>query len=239
MPRHGFARRRRFEVVHAEEREALFRLHADSETLRIYPFQFELDLAFRLEGDAFTMRAAVRNTDDAPMPASLGFHPAFRWPLPVADNAAPRGAHFIEFAQEEPAPVRRLDAQGLLTSAHHPTPVRGRRLALDDSLFIDDVLIFDQLRSRQLHYGADRRETGQQATGRHAATCPRLAVDFEGATHLGVWTKPGAGFLCIEPWSGIADPVGFAGELDTKPGIFIVPRGASQSLQMRLRLDSE
>ena len=220
LPRHGLARTRRFDVLRAREDEVVFRLRADTDTLRVYPFRFEVDMAYRLEGDAFLMEAIVRNAGDEPMPASIGFHPAFRWPL----FPAARGAHRIDFEHDEPAPIRRLDSSGLLTDARHPTPVRGRRLALDDSLFRDDVVIFDQLRSRQLRYGAET------ADAKHD-----LIIDFTGATHLGLWTKPGAGFLCIEPWRGVADPVGFSGEFDTKPGVFMVPAGDTQSLQMRLR----
>lgn len=219
LPRHGLARTRRFEVIREEERDLLFRLSSTPETLQLYPFEFELDVAYRLEGSAFEIEATARNVGDGPMPASLGFHPAFRWPLPFGGE---RDAHTIEFTFDEPAPVRRLDAQGLLSPQDHPSPVRGRSLPLDDSLFEPDVLIFDRLRSRQLLFGVPGT--------------PRLGVSFAGASHLGLWTKPGAGFLCIEPWRGIADPAGFTGELDAKPGVFIVPPGGSQSLAMRLDL---
>lgn len=229
LPRHGLARTRRFEVLREADHEAVFRLRADAETWKVYPFHFELDVAFRLlsaasdPGLTLEVEATARNTGDEPMPASLGFHPAFRWPLQEA--AAPRGAHYIEFAREEPAPIRRLDAQGLLTATLHSTPVHGRRLALDDSLFADDVVIFDQLHSRQLRYGA--------------ASATQLTMSFPDATHLGLWTRPGAGFLCIEPWRGVADPAGFEGEFSQKPGIFIVPPGEASSLQMRLQLESD
>jgi len=222
LPRHGLARTRRFEVVRDEPHEAVFRLCADAETLKVYPFRFELDVAFRFEGAALEIEASVRNNGDEPMPASLGFHPAFRWPLPYG---AARGAHCIEFPFDEPAPIRRLDANGLLIDAGYPSPVRQRRLALDDSLFNDDVVIFDRLVSRQLRYGAD--------------SGPKLGVSFAGATHLGLWTRPGAGFICIEPWRGVADPVGFDGDFTAKPGLFTVPPGAKRSLEMRLDLDAD
>jgi galactose mutarotase-like enzyme len=219
LPRHGLARTRRFEVIREEERDLLFRLSSTPDTLQLYPFQFELDVAYRLEGAAFEIEATARNVGNEPMPASLGFHPAFRWPLPFGGA---RSAHAIQFTFDEPAPVRRLDAQGLLSPQSHPSPVRGRSLPLDDSLFEQDVLVFDRLQSRQLLFGVPGS--------------PRLAVSFAGATHLGLWTKPGADFLCIEPWRGVADPSGFTGELDAKPGVFIVPPGGSQSLAMRLDL---
>lgn len=220
LPRHGFARNRRFSLVaHAPER-ALFRLGADEQTRKVYPFDFELDMEFALEDAVLAVVATVRNSGTAPLPASLGLHPALRWPLPGAGD---REAHFIEFEREEPAAVRRLDAAGLLRRDALPTPVRGRRLALSDALFAEDVLIFDALTSRSLTYG----------TG----TGPCIRMDFPDATHLGLWTKPGAGFLCIEPWRGVADPAGFAGELDARPGSFLVPPGGSESLTMRIAYD--
>ena len=72
-----------------------------------YPFGFELDVAFHLAGCRLTIMASVRNTGEFPLPASLGFHPALRWPLPYG---AARADHYLEFEQDEPAPIRRLDA---------------------------------------------------------------------------------------------------------------------------------
>lgn len=219
MPRHGFARRRPFLPIHQDDTEVLLRQAADPQTLQVYPFAFELDVRFLLEGNVLVTTATVRNKGTGDMPASLGFHPAFRWPLP---QGGPREAHVVEFETEEPAPIRRLDSRGLLVAQRHATPVQGRRLALQDALFEEDVVIFDALRSRRLDYGG--------------GTGPRLRISFPGATHLGLWSKPGAGFVCIEPWRGVADPADFAGTLGDKPGIFTVAAGAEQSLQMRIEV---
>lgn len=219
MPRHGIARTRRFELIRSEERELLFRLFSDAQTLQQYPFRFELDVSYRLERQAFVIEATVNNRGAEPMPASLGFHPAFRWPLP---GGAPRASHDIQFAFPEAAPVRRLDEHGLVKPAAYDSPVAGRRLALDDALFAQDVLIFDRLISRQLSYGSPG--------------APRLAISFAAATHLGLWSKPGAPFVCIEPWRGVADPAGFDAEFELKPGLFRVPPGESRSLAMQVEL---
>ncbi len=217
LSRHGFARGQRFELIRQTSSEALFRLNDTVATRAVYPFGFELDVEFRLVGSTLTVEASVRNTSDKPMPASLGFHPAFRWPLP---NGAAREAHFLEFEYAEEAAVRRLDAAGLLTPELHPTPVQDRRLPLTDALFVDDVIIFDELHSDSLTYGAERG--------------PRLRIGFPGARYLGLWTKPGAGFICIEPWRGFADPVGFEGKFDEKPGMLQVAPGLAQSLTMTI-----
>jgi galactose mutarotase-like enzyme len=215
LPRHGFARDRKFDLVRSDAHAALLRLVDDGATHTRYPFSFELDVQFSLHGNQLTTTASVCNTGEFALPASLGLHPALRWPL---QQGVARADHYLEFAQDESAPIRRLNADGLLTPALHPTPVRGRRLQLDDSLFVDDVVIFDQLTSRSVTYGA--------------GTGPRITVEFPDATYLGLWTKPGAGFICIEPWRGVADPVGYSGELGAKPGIFMVQPGSSERLTM-------
>ena len=229
LPRHGLARTRRFEIIRNEERELLFRLFSDAETLKSYPFRFELDVSYRLEGRAFVMEATVHNRGGEPMPASLGFHPAFRWPLPYGGT---RAAHDIQFAFAETAPIRRLDDQGLVQPTTQASPVRDRQLQLDDALFAQDVVIFDRLVSRQLSYGASGTDKGAAA----GSTAPRLLISFAAATHLGLWSKPGAPFVCIEPWRGIADPAGFDEEFERKPGLFRVPPGDSRSLAMQIEI---
>jgi galactose mutarotase-like enzyme len=219
LSRHGFARGKLFEVVTAGASSATFRLKADEATLQVYPFQFELDVHFAVTGTTLSVTTSVRNTGSANMPASVGYHPAFRWPLPFG---RPRAGHFIEFASDEPAPIRRLDSKGLLTSERYPTPVSNRRLVLEDALFQNDVVIFDKFRSRSVTYGA--------------ADGPRIRVSYPDATYLGVWTKPGANFICIEPWRGIADVEGFSGDFTAKEGVFSVAPGEAQSIEMAIAL---
>ena len=219
LSRHGFARGLRFEVVHADAHRVRLRLEAGPATLEHYPFQFQLEADYAMEGATLTVTAAVRNAGAVPMPASFGYHPAFRWPLPYG---AERSAHHVEFELEEPAPMRRLSQDGLLIAQQSPTPIVQRRLALDDALFSDDVIIFDQVRSRAVSYGA--------------AAGPRIGVRFPDSPYLGLWTKPGAGFICTEPWNGIADPQGFSDDFTAKPGVFMVAPGAQKSLRMSISL---
>ena len=219
LPRHGFARVKRFDVVDTSRGAATFRLRADESTLAMYPFRFELDVCFALDGATLSVTTSVRNLGDDDMPASIGYHPGLRWPLPYGRA---RSSHFIEFAMDEPDPVRRLNATGLLTQERHPTPVSHRYLKLEDALFHDDVIIFDQIRSRDVTYGADDG--------------PRIRLSYPDARYLGIWTKPGAPFVCIEPWHGVADPEGFTGDFRTKSGVFAVAAGAVMSTQMRMTL---
>jgi galactose mutarotase-like enzyme len=219
LTRHGFARDRRFTVVSHSGSEALFRLSADAETRRVFPFDFELDVAFTLAGNRLAVQASVHNTGTSSFPASLGFHPGFMWPLREGDS---RDAHYLDFETAEPAPVRRLNAAGLLTNEQQPTPVIDRRLDLADALFAEDVVIFDRLASRRVVYGATNG--------------PKIVVDFPDATHLGLWTKPAARFICIEPWRGVADPFDFKDELGAKPGVFHTAPGGRELLTMHITI---
>jgi galactose mutarotase-like enzyme len=219
LPRHGFARGKQFTLVQATPRSVLFRLCEDAATLAVYPFAFELDVAFSLMEATLSVTASVRNTGSEDLPASLGFHPGLRWPLPYGQE---RGAHWLEFPLAEGAPVRRITSAGLLSAVAHATPVTNRRLELDDALFRDDVLIFDRLQSRSLIYG-----------GAHG---PQLEIAFPDATYVGVWSKPGAPFVCIEPWQGVADPEGFEGDIWRKPGILRVEPDGFRVLRMTIGL---
>jgi galactose mutarotase-like enzyme len=219
LSRHGFARGKPFEVVATTASSATLRLRADDSTLAVYPFQFELEVSYVLASSTLSVTASVRNVGSELLPASLGFHPGLRWPLPYG---APRAAHFIEFEADEPAPVRRINSDGLVTPDAVPTPVVNRRLMLTDELFREDVLILDTLNSRSLRYGAPNG--------------PQIEVRFPDARYLGLWTKPGAPFICIEPWQGITDPAGFTDDFTRKPGVFTVAPGDSHSLNMGITL---
>src|SRR5690348_4374973 len=99
LSRHGFARDRLFSLISAGPANAQLRLDWDAETFAVYPFRFRLDMHFQLSGVSLRISASLRNLEDREtLPASFGFHPAFRWPLPYGET---RSGHFLEFEKEE------------------------------------------------------------------------------------------------------------------------------------------
>ena len=214
LPKHGFARTSAFALTERDEARALFRLVDSEGTLAGYPFRFVLEMEFALAGATLSMVATVRNPGAGPLPFSFGFHPAFAWPLP---GGAAKADHAIVFERDEPEAIRRIDDDGLVARSE-PTPVVARKLALHPALFEDDALIWDQLASRRVVYGASGGLS--------------LAIAFPDTQMLGVWQKPGARYICIEPWAGIADPAGFAGEFRDKPGVMQLEPGGSRSFRM-------
>jgi len=219
MKQHGFARISLFEIVDASLEFCRLRLKASDATREQFPFDFRLDMTYRLDGGRLVLLASVLNPENRPLPVSFGFHPALRWPLPYGGE---RNAHEIRFETAEPASLHRL-SDGLIGDASRPTPVQGDRLPLRDDLFEDGALVWSTLASRTVRYGVPGRRS--------------ITVSFPGMPHLGLWTKPGAGYVCIEPWQGYADPVGFEGEFKDKPGIVVIPPGESRDFTTGIALD--
>jgi len=220
LPKHGFARTSRFDLAAKGPDFARFGLMDSAETLAVYPFPFVLVIEFRIEGDTLHMKAMVANRGEAPLWFSFGFHPAFAWPLP---GGAAKLDHRVVFAEEEAEPIRRIDGpSGLLLAERFDTPVAGRELAPDAALFEADALIWDRLASRSATFGA---EGGG-----------RLEIAFPDTPMLGVWQKPGADFLCIEPWQGIGDPIDWDGDFRFKPGVVELEAGASRTFRMDVRV---
>ncbi len=210
MPKHGFTRDSAFTWSERTATTCTLELRDDSTTRAAYPFPFRLTVTYRLIASGLRMEVALHNPGEAPLPASLGLHPAFRWPLVPGIS---KTAHRLVFEAEESPSVWRLDAAGLLKPDPHPTPIQGRELSLRENLFVEDALIFLEPRSRGLRFEAEEG--------------PSLSLAWEGFPHLGVWAKPrpGPAFLCIEPWEGYPSPADWDGEFRDKPGSFLVAPG--------------
>ena len=215
MTRHGFARRRRFKWVEQGSDHCSLELGSDAETLAVYPVPFRLVLTYRIHDGALRVEYALSNPGAQILPASLGAHPAFRWPL----GGGVQTDYRIEFPTLEPAPICRLTS-GLLDPAPRPTPVDGTTLQLDPALFEQDAIMMLEPRSRSLLY------LGPDAG---------LEFAWDGFPHLGLWQKPGGAFICIEPWHGYASPVGWDGEFADKPGLILVPPGKTRTFSWTVR----
>ena len=223
LTQHGFARDRRFAWLTRTATSCRLVLHDDGQTRAVFPFSFRFEVSYVLDDDALEQSFTIVNTGREVLPASAGAHPGFAWPLAPG---APKDAHLLEFAQPEPAPVRRLSG-GLLDPEPRPTPIRDRTLALQPGLFAEDALILDHPASRSVRFTAPAAEA--------------IEVSWDGFTALGLWSRATGpdscgDFLCIEPWHGTHSPADFDGEFTEKPGLILIPPGEKRVLTMRIRL---
>ena len=217
MTQHGFARDSQFQWIERGPNSCQLVLTDDAETRARYPFAFRLTVTYSLRNGALDVSFEITNPGKEMLPASLGGHPAFNWPLLPG---LAKESYRLTFAQDEPEPIRRLKG-GLLRAKPEPTPIKGRALALSEKLFDDDAIILDAPASRAVQYAAERG--------------PSLEISWNGFRELGIWSKPGGTpFLCIEPWHGFASPVDFDGEFKDKPGLMHIKPGETRMLGYRI-----
>lgn len=209
MAQHGFARRREFALESASATACRYRLDASDETRAVYPFDFRLSVEHSLDGPALTIAATVENDGDSPMPFGLGFHPAFLWPLPGSEGRPHRIT--LDNGAE---PLRQPLENGLLSQVREPSSFEKGRLLLAPDLFERDALVFPEGAGNGLTYAA---EGG-----------PALRFRFENLPNLALWTKPGAPFLCVEPWHGTAAEYGGSRELKDRPFTSTLAAGESR-----------
>ncbi|RWA76873.1 MAG: aldose 1-epimerase family protein [Mesorhizobium sp.] len=222
MTQHGFARDKRFAWAEQGPSSCTLVLTDDAETRGHYPFAFRLAISYSLAPRQLGATFEVANTGDEVLPASIGAHPAFNWPLLPE---LPKEAYRLTFAENDPAPIRRLK-DGLLLPTPLPTPIEGKTLALSERLFDKDAVILDRPASSSVRCAAERG--------------PAIEMSWQGFNELGIWSKlGGAPFLCIEPWHGIASPVDFDGEFADKPGVMLIEPGAKRTLTYRIAVSRE
>ena len=215
LTQHGFARDLDFEWLERRGNGCRQRLASSPLTRDRYPFDFIFEIEHTIADAGLNIGYRVMNPSSEDIFASVGAHPAFCWPL--ADGVHKTG-HRIVFEKDEPAPIRRLH-NGLIATQPEPSPVEARTLLLDESLFVRDAMIFDRLESTSLVYTAEGLS---------------LQISWSGFEQLGLWMKPGADFICIEPWCGMASPENFDGPFTQKPGLFSLKPGEERFFSMRI-----
>ncbi|MCI9243786.1 MAG: aldose 1-epimerase family protein [Lawsonibacter sp.] len=221
MGRHGFARGMEFAPVEQGEDFVALELRETEETLACYPFPFSLRVTHRLLEDGFSTTFSVQNTGGSPMPFCIGGHTAIR---------IPEGERFEDFHllfdQAETADSHLLSPQGIILHDGRKTMLDGTgTLALDYQDFAQmDTLIFSMLRSGNV--SLVHRETGRG-----------VRLDFHEFPMVAFWTKPGAPFLCMEPWLGCAAWDNESGRFEDKLFCAILQPGEVKELAYTFYLE--
>ena len=212
MGRHGFARGSEFAPVEQGEDFVTLELRESGETLARYPFPFSLKITHRMLEDGFSTALTVKNTGAAPMPFCVGAHTAIRCPLQPGERFED---YELLFDEPERADSHLLSPQGIILHDGRKPMLDGSRMALDYRTFEEmDTVIFSMLRSGKV--SLLHRETGQ--------------LDFHEFPMVAFWTKPGAPYLCMEPWQGCAAWDNESGKFEDKPFCVTLEPGREKSL---------
>lgn len=210
LPGHGFASRMDFETVKDDGSELLFRLADSEQTRRNYPFSFELLAGFRLDGGTVSVTYTVNNTGDGEMYFSVGAHEGYRCPMAPGEQFTDYRLIFEKRETQQAAAT----VGPLLGLSRYPFLEDTDTVRLRYSYFVPDAVVLLGQQSHKLTLKSD-------ISGRGVEVC------FPDFPMLGIWTKPGAPFLCIEPWCGVCDPVDSDGDITKKFGINRLEPGGS------------
>nr|WP_199000479.1 aldose 1-epimerase family protein [Flavobacterium sp. ASV13] len=200
LSRHGFARDMEFQLIDRTENSAIFSLNSTPETLKKYPFDFELQLIYTLKETSLNIEYKVINKDNSKMPFSIGAHPAIALPENFENYA-------FQFEKEEILKYYLLE-NDLISNQTKILETKNNLVPLHYQLFENDALIFKTLKSNSLTILEN--------------SIPYVKVDFEDFPSLGIWTKDQAPFVCIEPWLGYSDTSENSGDLFKKEGILVL-----------------
>ena len=208
MGQHGFARDSEFAIQPAQGSDVERYVLADGPREN-YPYKFELSVRYRTEGQRFYAEWEVLNIDSKDIHFQIGAHPALLLPdYNSADEihgyiqcfdgngkvvAQPKLSHGLNggFLTELDAPVPMPVENGLL-------PITGETFSIDTFMLehcqVKSVMLLDKEKKPYLSVGSDQTEA------------------------YGIWApyKPGCPFVCLEPWCGITDLVGFSGDLSER-----------------------
>lgn len=203
LEKHGFARRLEWKFLGSEGSSMAFRLTENDDTLTMYPYSFEVIVRYSLQGKTLRVNHEVINKNDGTMYFSLGAHPAFN--CEIGDK--------ITFNVEEKFLTEKID---LVRSLRLPEKVAveqdGATITITNDIFNEDALILSNFKSEYLTIHSDNNQR-------------KIKFTLGGAPYLGIWAKPGAPYVCIEPWYGVNDSTEKKADFSQKDAINALGKG--------------
>lgn len=212
--KHGFCRERHFDVVVEEPQRLVFRTEDDEGTRTGYPFAFQLEVEYALDGTTLTKTHRVTNRGAAQMPFELGGHEAYA----LLDDGWK-----LQFDGIESIPAYAMDASGALDLPMWDLPLPGGVLRQTPEQLDIDTFVMQEVPS-----GSVTLHQGENA---------QVTVELGDFSYLGVWTMAGVDkvrYLCVEPWSALPDGHFMSRELSQKPGVRLVEPKETVTLSYRM-----
>jgi galactose mutarotase-like enzyme len=207
---HGFARDLPFELTEIYADLLVFKLESSELTKSQFPYDFCLFVEYQIIENSLIITYKIHNTDSKPIYYTIGAHPGFALPVHKLNE------YVIEFEQKEEL-RRHLLSDGLFNGDTEIIGLDTNSIPLSTSLFDKDAIVFKHLKSSWVKL-------------KHLHSNYEVKMSIAGWPYLGIWTKAGCEeFICLEPWQGLADTVGFTGDVSEKEGMRKLDFGAIES----------
>lgn len=207
IPQHGFARDMEFEPVTKLDNFHSYVLKSNKYTLARYPFDFELYNTYRQEENKLIFMYKIINIGNNNMPFGLGAHPAFK----IDPDDLKRGNYYLEFQDEEENAHFLYLIDGLIGTEYAKNILENNKIIrLDEHTFDNDALIIKGIQNKNVSLKNKRTKKTV------------LNFDYTGWPYIGIWSKSGAPFICLEPWLSTADRVNGSNVFVQKPDMKIL-----------------
>lgn len=213
MQKHGFLRGSTFEIISTEETSIFLRFSSNEKTLAVFPFDFDFDAEYSLYGNTLRQRLTVKNKGNGNMYFSVGAHPAFF--ISIGDT--------LRFEKPENAILPYLDGNDVIGDPANKLELKNE----------SDILLSKELFEKGSLALEAPTSTYAELVGSDGV--PYLREHFGKTPMLWLWAKPGAEFVCIEPWSG-SDERYPTEELENKKGILRLSPGESFTLPVDIEI---
>ncbi len=215
---HGFARAEMFSARRIGENEIVFSLRSSRDTRKNYPFDFLLEVTYRLEGNRLSVSMNVENMGEGRLPFMVGAHPGFFVPL----DGGSFEDWFLEFGEACLPMQMEISPDGFRTGKTEAYALEeGRILRLRHSLFdIDGIFLEGAARSVTLRSHRSERS---------------VSMSYPDMPYIGFWHCPGdAPYLCIEPWSGMPSVAGASEDLSEKTDLCWLESGKAKNTSIEI-----
>lgn len=201
IPQHGFAKDMKFELIEETENEKVYIAKSNEETLKMYPFKFELYTRYRIDENKLTVEYKVINKDNKEMIFGIGGHPGFKLNMPQEE-------YYFELEAEEDK-VEFMEVEGNYISNKPAKNIlkNNKIIEITKDTFINDAIMMKNLKSRTITLKQKKDNI------------KILEFNFKEFPILAIWSMPGAPFICLEPWFNYADKVKETGYFKDKEGV--------------------
>ncbi len=205
MEKHGFLRKSLMNVLEHEPDQIIFQFISNPETLKIYPFEFQILLSYTLIDSSLEVSHKIINKGKEVLPFQIGGHPAFNL---HAFQSIQLEEHYIQFSAQEENIRHLINSEGYFTGETESVPIQNQKLFLSDKFFEKDAIIFKNIESGVISL--------KNLKNHHGIHVEIFETENSESFHLGIWKPVGADFVCIEPWVGCADNIHFQEDFTNK-----------------------
>jgi len=208
LAKHGFALNSEFEFVEEGSDFLKYRLIESEETLKSYPFKFELYVIYTIKENSLKVTYEVVNKNQNDMYFSIGGHPGFSGDVNT----------YVQFDEKVTSERMLFNKEiGLLSRKKGKFFDDEKRVKNEFKNFYNDTILFDDLNNKVVYVKNENLKTN-------------IKFSFDDFKYFAIWsmphedTKTSSPFICVEPWLGITDYEDTNQDITKKEGIVKLER---------------